>query len=171
MVKRYMTHDDQTPAEAEEASAPSNSLIVFASRTDESDIEQFIITHRKHAFVAVPTLLGLTGLRAIMRSIGSGEELPIGIIDYFGDLFPALLGMLFLVSIRWKYVEGFMICATCYLAHMLWSVASSHVAIDASGGISVRILIFLCEAFILHLANVFRDAYSGHTLLVRRQNS
>ncbi len=82
-----------------------------------------------------------------------------------------MANVLFLMCIKWRYVDGFVLFAALTVASQAISCSQPGFWFGNHYGVAARILTVGAEAFLVHLAAIFRDGYSAHALVIKRQLS
>jgi len=177
LLKKYCTGPEVVPLETDDSTVASDSLVVFASLSDDAELVQAAAPLRFQGFIAMCILCSLQILGGVLvvADIAQNPEgsalFEASTVGYLSSLFLVSVSVLFLGSVRWKSSDGFVVCSAFLIAHLVFQLAQSGIWLGSALTVSTNIGSLLTEGFMIYLSNSLRDVYSAEALMVRRRSS
>lgn len=170
LLKRYISPANPPSIEEENQATSPEPLIVFASKSEDSEIALLVSETRVQSFIIIPVLYTLIAFKWFISTLVDARDV-VDEIVFWPDLLLVVGGILFLLCLKRKDSTGFTVCWTLLVADILYSFLEFDTLFRSPIASAIEISIIFSVGFLVYLATIFSDAYSGHTLLVRRRSS
>jgi hypothetical protein len=159
LLDRLSGSRESSTLNGEESTKPLDTLVLFSSLSEGSEIRAYTAHHRFVGLVTVAALLATTAVHYFTTET---------VIHWLKLVCVCLESVLFLTSLRWSSSEGFVLCFGSTVFFLLTSLTSQFFQ-GSELHVTLNILTMACNGILMYQSHVLGEAHSAQAVVIKRQ--